>query len=89
MTNRRYVSTHSHCLFICKNDKKRKFFPYERFDKDEKDEKGGSFHYQDKEDVWQIKREYWNGEVKTPTKLPAEIIKTVVQYSSETNDSNF
>jgi site-specific DNA-methyltransferase (adenine-specific) len=89
VTNRRYVSSHYHCLFICKNDKKRKFFPYERFDKDEKDEKGGSLHYQDKEDVWQIKREYWNGEVKTPTKLPAEIIKKILQYSSEKNDLIF
>ena len=89
VTNRRYVSSHYHCLFICKNDKKRKFFPYERFDKDDKDEKGGSLHYQDKEDVWQIKREYWNGEVKTPTKLPAEIIKKILQYSSEKNDLIF
>ena len=24
VTNRRYVSSHYHCLFICKNDKKRK-----------------------------------------------------------------
>lgn len=89
VTNRKYVSSHYHCLFICKNDKKRKFFPYERFGKNEKDEKGGSLHYQDKEDVWQIKREYWNGEVKTPTKLPAEIIKKILQYSSEKNDLIF
>ena len=89
VTNRRYVSSHYHCLFICKNDKKRKFFPYERFVKIEKDENGGSLHYQDKEDVWQIKREYWNGEVKTPTKLPAEIIKKILQYSSEKNDLVF
>ena len=89
VTNRRYVSSHYHCLFICKNDKKRKFFPYERFGKNEKDENGGSLHYQDKEDVWQIKREYWNGEVKTPTKLPAEIIKKILQYSSEKNDLVF
>jgi len=89
VTNRRYVSSHYHCVFICKNDKKRKFFPYERFGKNEKDENGGSLHYQDKEDVWQIKREYWNGEVKTPTKLPAEIIKKILQYSSEKNDLVF
>jgi site-specific DNA-methyltransferase (adenine-specific) len=89
VTNRRYVSSHYHCLFICKNDKKRKCFPYERFGKNKKDENGGSLHYQDKEDVWQIKREYWNGEVKTPTKLPAEIIKKILQYSSEKNDLVF
>jgi site-specific DNA-methyltransferase (adenine-specific) len=89
VTSRKYVTSHYHCLFICKNDKKRKFFPYERFGKNEKNEQGGSLHYQDKEDVWQIKREYWNGDQKTPTKLPAEIIIKILQYSSEKNDLIF
>lgn len=43
-------------------------------------------HYQDKEDVWHIKREYWNGDQKTPTKLPAELIKKILLYSSEEGD---
>jgi len=89
VTNRRYVTSHYHCLFICKNDKKRKFFPYERFGKDEKNEHGRSLHYRDKEDVWEIKREYWTGDEKTPTKLPAEIIKKILKYSSEEGDLVF
>ena len=89
VTNRRYVTSHYHCLFICKNDKMRKFFPYERFGKDERDRHGKSMHYRDKEDVWEIKREYWRGEKKTPTKLPAEIIKKILQYSSEKGDLVF
>jgi len=89
VTNRKYVTSHYHCLFICKNDKKRKFFPYERFGKEEKNDNGGSLHYQDKEDVWNIKREYWSGDEKTPTKLPAEIIKKLLQYSSEEGDLIF
>jgi len=89
VTNRKFVSSHYHCLFICKNDKKRKFFPYKRFGKDEKNEQGGSLHYKDKEDVWEIKREYWTGAKKTPTKLPAEIIKKILQYSSEEGDLVF
>lgn len=86
VTKRKFVTSHYHCLYICKNDEKRKFFPYERFDKDAKDKKMGSLHYQDKEDVWVINREYWNGDVKTPTKLPAEIIKKILSYSSENGD---
>ena len=40
----------------------------------------------DKEDVWYIKREYWTGDQKTPTKLPAELIKKILEYSSEKNN---
>ena len=89
VTNRKFVTSHYHCLYICKNDKKRKFFPFERFGKEEKNNQGRSLHYKDKEDVWEIKREYWTGDEKTPTKLPAEIIKKILQYSSEEGDLVF
>lgn len=86
VTSRKYVTSHYHCLYVCLDDKKRKFFPYARFDKNAKDKNGRSLHYQDKEDVWMINREYWNGDIKTPTKLPAEIIKKILAYSSEKGD---
>lgn len=84
---RRFVSSHYHCLFLCKNDKKRKFFNSARYNADDRDEQGGSRRYQDLEDVWNIKREYWHGDKKTPTKLPAELISKILQYTSEENDS--
>ncbi len=86
VTKRKFVTSHYHCLYVCKNDEKRKFFPYSRFNKDDKKDSGRSLHYEDKEDVWYIKREYWNGDQKTPTKLPAELIKKILQYSSEEGD---
>jgi site-specific DNA-methyltransferase (adenine-specific) len=86
VTQRRFVSSHYHCLYICKDEKKRKFFPYSRYAKEEDDENGGSLHYKDKEDVWIINREYWTGDQKTPTKLPAELIKKILMYSSEESD---
>ncbi len=86
VTRRKFVTSHYHCLYVCKNDKNRKFFPYTRFDKGQKDKNGRSLHYRDKEDVWVINREYWNGDAKTPTKLPAEIIKKILLYSSEEDD---
>ena len=89
VTKNKYVTSHYHCLYVCKNDKKRKFFPFKRFSKDAKSEDGHSLHYQDKEDVWEIKREYWTGDKKTPTKLPAEIIEKILFYSSKKNDVVF
>lgn len=88
-TKRKYVTSHYHCLFVCKDDRKRCFYPYSRFDKNERTENGGSAHYKDKEDVWEIKREYWHGDKKTPTKLPAEIIKKILDHSSQKNDLVF
>ena len=86
VTSKKFVTSHYHCLFVCKDNKKRKFFPYSRFKKSAKTSDGQSLHYMDKEDVWIIKREYWTGDDKTPTKLPAEIIKKILEYSSEKKD---
>jgi len=89
VTSKKFVTSHNHCLFVCKDNKKRKFFPYSRFKKIAKSSDGLSLHYRDKEDVWIIKREYWTGDDKTPTKLPAEIIKKMLKYSSEKTDLVF
>ncbi len=86
VTRRKFVSSHYHCLFVCKDDKQRKFYPFSRYQKDEKNLFGRSLHYQDKEDVWTIKREYWTGDHKTPTKLPAELVEKILSYSSVKND---
>lgn len=87
VTKRKFVTSHYHCLYVCKDDEKRKFFPYARFGKESENELGRSLHYKDKEDVWVIKREYWHGVQKTPTKLPAELVKKILQYSSEEGDA--
>jgi len=89
VTSKKFVTSHYHCLFVCKDDKKRKFFPFSRFKKNAKTSNGQSLHYKDKEDVWIINREYWTGDDKTPTKLPAEIIKKMLKYSSEKTDLVF
>ena len=89
VTSKKFVTSHYHCLYVCKNNNERKFFPYSRFDKNAKTTDGKSLQYNDKEDVWNIKREYWTGDEKTPTKLPAEIIKKILEYSSEEKDVVF
>lgn len=86
VTKTKFVTSHYHCLYVCKNPKKRKFYPFSRFKKSSTTKEGRSLHYKDKEDVWYIKREYWTGDEKTPTKLPAELIEKLIQYSSKKND---
>src|SRR3990167_2809663 len=86
VTKIKYVTSHYHCLFVVKNKKEWKFNPFSRFSKEQRTEQGGSAHYKDKEDVWYIPREYWNGDEKTPTKLPAEVIRKILTYSSDEND---
>jgi site-specific DNA-methyltransferase (adenine-specific) len=89
VTKTKFVTSHYHCVYVCKNNKKRKFYPFARFGKAEKTEQGRSLHYMDKEDVWDIKREYWTGDQKTPTKLPAELVKKILEYSSKEGDVVF
>lgn len=86
VTKKKYVTSHYHCLYVCKNVKERKFYPFARYGKDSRDENGRSLHYRDKEDVWVIKREYWNGDCKTPTKLPSELVEKILKYSSREGD---
>ncbi|MDH3678128.1 MAG: site-specific DNA-methyltransferase [Nitrosopumilus sp.] len=86
VTKRKFVTSHYHCLYVCKNNEKRKFFPFSRFKKEDRTKEGRSLHYKDKEDVWNIKREYWTGDEKTPTKLPSELIEKLLIYSSEKKD---
>jgi site-specific DNA-methyltransferase (adenine-specific) len=86
VTRKKFVTSHYHCLYICKDDRKRIFIPSSRYDNKARNEDGKSLQYMDKEDVWVINREYWNGDKKTPTKLPAELIKKILMYSSKEKD---
>lgn len=79
VTKNKFVSSHYHCLYVCKNEKERKFYRNSRFE-------DGSTRYRDMEDVWVMPREYWTGEKKTPTKLPTEVIRKIMQYSSTDGD---
>lgn len=89
VTKTKYVTSHYHCLYVCKNEKKRRFYPFSRFSRKQKTPDGRSMHYKDKEDVWNINREYWTGDKKTPTKLPAELLRKILLYSSKKGDVVF
>lgn len=82
VTKRKFVTSHYNLLFVCKNKSNYKFYPTARFKNHEKTDEGRSKRYADMEDVWYIKREYWTGKEKTPTKLPGDVIRKILSYSS-------
>jgi site-specific DNA-methyltransferase (adenine-specific) len=69
-TKKKYVTSHYHILFVVKDPKQ---YTFNKID-----------HYP--EDVWVINREYWKGRKKTPTKLPPEIVRKILLYSSNPGD---
>lgn len=72
-TQRKFVTSHYHILFVAKNEREYKFNKIE--------------HYP--EDVWIINREYWTGKIKTPTKLPTALVKKIILYASDEGDLVF
>ncbi|MCX7765477.1 MAG: site-specific DNA-methyltransferase [Candidatus Sumerlaeia bacterium] len=72
-TRRKFVTSHYHILFVVKDSERYKFNKIE--------------HYP--EDVWFIKREYWTGKIKTPTKLPGKLVEKIILYSSDRGDLVF
>lgn len=86
VTRNKFVTSHYHILFVTKEKTGYTFNPNCRFSDTDKTETKGSARYKDMEDVWNIKREYWTGEKKTPTKLPAELIVKILEYSSNRKD---
>ena len=82
VTKRKFVTSHYHCLFVAKNDANRLFFPDCRFTREDRTDDGGSARYRDMEDVWSINREYWKNDIKTPTKLPFELIRKIIEYTT-------
>lgn len=85
-TKRKFVTSHYHCLFVAKDDKQRSFHPDSRFTQEDRTENGKSARYRDMEDVWVIKREYWTGDIKTPTKLPRQLVEKILDYASREGD---
>lgn len=83
---KKYISSHYHVLYACLDNKKRKFNTNCRFQNSEKTETGQNARYIDTQDVWKINKENWAGCKKTATKLPGEIIKKILSYSSDVND---
>lgn len=86
-TTKKFVSSHYHILYVKKEEKSKVYFNKDcRFNHEEKNMHGRSLQYNDMEDVWIINKEYLPKELKNQNKLPNELVKKMIQYSSKEND---
>lgn len=87
-TTKKFVSSHYHILRYCKENQQKnvKFNTFCRFGPQEKNELGKSLLFQDLEDVFTINKDFNQSEIKNSNKLPEELIKKLVLYSSDQND---
>jgi site-specific DNA-methyltransferase (adenine-specific) len=85
-TRNKYVSSHYHILFYVKPGAPYIFNTCCRFGSDERFEDNRSKNYEDREDVWIINREYKPGKIKNRNELPKELLKKIIQYSSNEDD---
>jgi len=87
-TTKKFVTSHYHVLYYTKQKAKPTFNTYCRFGPQEKtnDKKKKSLLYLDLEDVFTINKDYAPDEVKNVNKLPEELIKKLILYSSNSGD---
>ena len=85
-TKTKYISSHYHILYYIKGKAKHTFNTFSRFSDSEKFDDGRSKNYHDREDVWNIKREYKPGQIKNKNELPQELLKKMILYSSKEKD---
>ena len=85
-TSKKYVSSHYHILYYVKKKGEVTFNTYAFYAGSEKDHRGGSLNYQDREDVWLINREYKPNQIKNKNQLPDKLLKKIMLYSSNPND---
>ncbi len=86
-TKTKFISSHYHILYYKKGKQKHTFNTHSRYADFEKEEKGGSLNYKDREDVWIINREYKPGTTKNKNELPTKLLTKILQYSSNEGDT--
>ncbi len=76
-TTKKFVTSHYNIFYFAKDEKKR---IHNHLIQDTK------LSYKDRESVWNIKREYWKGSRKTPTKLPRALVEKMLNYTTKPAD---
>lgn len=85
---KKFVTGHYNILLYCKNERKRAFYPNCRFSGGDRTEEGKSARYADMQSViYNINRENWTGCKKIPTKLPLELCKKLLAYTTKEGDT--
>lgn len=86
-TKNKFVTSHYHIIYAMKNSNmKCNFNKFCRFGPSEKDSNSKSLNYIDTQDVWEINKEYHSNKKKNKNKLPDELIRKIILYSSNEND---
>lgn len=86
-TKNKFVSSHYHVLYYTKEGGKPTFNTFCRYSDYEKDNNSNtSLNYQDREDVWQINKEFKPGKIKNKNELPTQLLTKIIQYSSNEGD---
>lgn len=86
-TKRKFSSSCYPIFLFAKSAKARYTFNENcRFTHDHKDLNGRSLLYYDLRNIWQIPTEYRLGKFKNTNKLPTELIRKMIQYSSNKGD---
>lgn len=76
-TKNKFVTSHYNIFYFKKPGAKVKFYD---------DIKDTKLSYKERESVWTIAREYWPGDKTTPTKLPLELCKKMIRYTTRPGD---
>lgn len=85
-TRRKYISSHYHILYYTKPGGEITFNRNAFYSDDEKMPNGLSANNADREDVWNINREYKPGEIKNKNQLPSALLRKMILYSSNIED---
>ena len=85
-TRKKFVSSHYHILYYEKPGGPRTFNVESRFGLKEETDSGRSINYCDREDVWRIPRQYKPRKIKNKNELPDDLLKKILQYSSNEGD---
>lgn len=85
-TQRKFISSHYHILRCAVGKNIPTFYNRAYFNETDKTSDGKSLQYADMEDVWIIPKEFSKGEKKNVNKLPNELVRKMILYSSQPDD---
>lgn len=85
-TKKKFVTSHYEIYYAAKSKTQRVFNTYSRYGFQEKIDKK-SLLYKDLQSVWNINKEYQPGQIKNKNKLPEELVRKMILYSSEEGDT--
>lgn len=85
-TRSKFVSSHYHILYYCKNKGKPYFNKYAYHNESHKNANGGSKLYDDLQDVIRINKEYKPNQHKNTNTLPLKLIEKLIKHTTKVND---